>query len=177
MLKLMLSKANFLLLDEPTNHLDMESKGVLEAALSGYSGTVLFISHDRYFLNKVATKVVELTSQGGKLYDGGYSYYLKKRELFDTDDGGTSESEKNSEVKNDWLKQKEEKAKERRQQKRLETIEKEIEIAEARIKEIDMLLEQPDIYSDHIKCNELSEEKEILCAQIDELLEEWADIQ
>lgn len=177
LLKLMLSKANFLLLDEPTNHLDMESKGVLEAALSGYSGTVLFISHDRYFLNKVATKVVELTSQGGKLYDGGYSYYLKKRELFDTDDGGASESEKNSEVKNDWLKQKEEKAKERRQQKRLETIEKEIEIAEARIKEIDMLLEQPDIYSDHIKCNELSEEKEILCAQIDELLEEWADIQ
>lgn len=175
LLKLMLSKANFLLLDEPTNHLDMESKGVLEEALSGYSGTVLFISHDRYFINKVATKVVELTSQGAKLYDGGYSYYLKKRELFDdSDDNITGECEKISDVKSDWLKQKEEKSRERRQQKRLETIEKEIEMAETRIKEIDELLQQSDIYTDHIKCRELSEEKDKLSLQIDELLEEWA---
>ena len=177
LLKLMLSKSNFLLLDEPTNHLDMESKGVLEAALSSYTGTVLFISHDRYFLNKVATKVVELTSQEAKLYDGGYSYYLKKRELQNSADiYNVAETGNDSEVKNDWLKQKEEKARERRQQKRLETIEKEIETAETRIKEIDELLEQPDIFSDHIKCHELSEEKEMLSSQIDELFEEWADI-
>ena len=176
LLKLMLSKSNFLLLDEPTNHLDMESKGVLEAALSGYTGTVLFISHDRYFLNKVATKVVELTPLEAKLYDGGYSYYLKKRELFNSEDiYNAAETGKDSEVKNDWLKQKEEKAKERRQQKRLEIIEKEIETAESRINEIDELLEQPDIFSDHVKCHELSEEKEMLSSQIDELFEEWAD--
>lgn len=176
LLKLMLSKSNFLLLDEPTNHLDMESKGVLETALSGYTGTVLFISHDRYFLNKVATKVVELTPLEAKLYDGGYSYYLKKRELFNNEDiYHAAEAGKDSEVKNDWLKQKEEKAKERRQQKRLEIIEKEIETAESRINEIDELLEQPDIFSDHVKCHELSEEKEMLSSQIDELFEEWAD--
>ncbi|MDD4833236.1 MAG: ABC-F family ATP-binding cassette domain-containing protein [Lutispora sp.] len=175
LLKLMLSKSNFLLLDEPTNHLDMESKGVLEAALSGYTGTVLFISHDRYFLNKVATKVVELTPLEAKLYDGGYFYYIKKRELFNSEDiYNAAETGKDSEVKNDWLKQKEEKAKERRQQKRLEIIEKEIETAESRIKEIDELLEQPDIFSDHVKCHELSEEKEMLSSQIDELFEEWA---
>ena len=175
LLKLMLSKSNFLLLDEPTNHLDMESKGVLETALSGYTGTVLFISHDRYFLNKVATKVVELTPLEAKLYDGGYSYYIKKRELFNSEDiYNAAETGKDSEVKNDWLKQKEEKAKERRQQKRLEIIEKEIETAESRIKEIDELLEQPDIFSDHVKCHELSEEKEMLSSQIDELFEEWA---
>ncbi|MFA7572735.1 MAG: ABC-F family ATP-binding cassette domain-containing protein [Lutispora sp.] len=175
LLKLMLSKSNFLLLDEPTNHLDMESKGVLEAALSGYTGTVLFISHDRYFLNKVATKVVELTPLEAKLYDGGYSYYIKKRELFNSEDiYNAAETGKDSEVKNDWLKQKEEKAKERRQQKRLEIIEKEIETAESRIKEIDELLAQPDIFSDHVKCHGLSEVKEMLSSQIDELFEEWA---
>lgn len=178
LLKLMLSKANFLLLDEPTNHLDMESKGVLEEALSGYTGTVLFISHDRYFINKVATKVVELTAQGAIVYDGGYSYYLMKRNLFkNNEDKYKDNDEKASDIKNDWLKQKEEKAKERRQQKRIETIEREIGEAEARIKEIDQLLTQPEIYSDHIKCNELSQEKEKLAKKIDDLFEEWADLQ
>lgn len=178
LLRLMLSKANFLLLDEPTNHLDMESKGVLEEALSGYTGTVLFISHDRYFINKVATKVVELTAQGAIVYDGGYSYYLMKRNLFkNNEDKYKDNDEKASDIKNDWLKQKEEKAKERRQQKRIETIEREIGEAEARIKEIDQLLTQPEIYSDHIKCNELSQEKEKLAKKTDDLFEEWADLQ
>jgi len=178
LLKLMLSKANFLLLDEPTNHLDMESKGVLEEAISGYSGTVLFISHDRYFINKVANKVVELTAHGSIVYDGGYSYYLKKRDLFRNPEVKSKEdNEKSSDIKNDWLKQKEEKARERKQQKRLETIEKEIAMAEDRIKEIDALLEDPEIYTNHVKCNELSEEKEKLQNKIDDLFEEWADLQ
>lgn len=178
LLKLMLSKANFLLLDEPTNHLDMASKGVLEEALSGYAGTVLFISHDRYFINKVANKVVELTVEGSIVYNGGYSYYLKKRNLFkEADDKAQEVDEKTSDVKNDWLKQKEEKARERRQQKRLEIIEKEIAMAEARVKEIDALMEEPEIFTDHIKCHELSEEKENLKNKIDDLFEEWADLQ
>ena len=178
LLKLMLSKANFLLLDEPTNHLDMESKGVLEEALSGYTGTVLFVSHDRYFINKVANKVVELSAQGAIVYNGGYSYYLMKRNLFKDNDNKSKENDgKISDIKNDWLKQKEEKAKERKQQKRIEAIEKEIGEAESRIAEIDQLLTQPDIYSDHVKCNELSKEKEELTKKIDDLFEEWADLQ
>lgn len=178
LLKLMLSKSNFLLLDEPTNQLDMASKEVLEEALCNYTGTVLFVSHDRYFINKVANKVIELTSEGINMYQGGYDFYLKKRDLFkNPSDDNKGKTEDVDSVKNEWLKQKEERAKERKQQKRLETIEKEIEEAEKRIKEIDGLMEQPDIYTDHIKCNELNQERESLLSKIDELYEEWASLQ
>lgn len=178
LLKLMLSKSNFLLLDEPTNHLDMASKEVLEEALSTYTGTVLFVSHDRYFINKVANKVIELTAEGVKVYHGGYDYYLKKRDLFNSSSADNKgKTEDVDSMKNEWLKQKEEKARVRKQQKRLETIEKEIEEAEERIKEIDVLMEQPDIYTDHIKCSELNQEREALQDKIDDLFEEWASLQ
>lgn len=178
LLKLMLSKSNFLLLDEPTNHLDMASKEVLEEALCNYTGTVLFVSHDRYFINKVANKVIELTPEGLNVYHGGYDFYLKKRDLFRnfTDDNKGKTKDTDS-MKNEWLKLKEERAKERKQQKRLESIETEIEEAEKRIKEIDSLMEQPDIYTDHIKCYELNQEKEALQRKIDELYDEWASLQ
>lgn len=178
LLKLMLSKANFLLLDEPTNHLDMQSKEVLESALSNYSGTVFFVSHDRYFLNKVSTKIVELKSDGPIEYKGGYSYYISKRNDWEN---AKSMDEKNnideaSSTKNNWIRQKEEKADERRRQKRIEDIENDIESIENRIHDINKLLELPTVFSDHIKCHELSLEIKNLKHELDGLYKEWDKI-
>ena len=178
LLKLMLSKANFLLLDEPTNHLDMQSREVLESALSNYTGTVLFISHDRYFLNKVATKIVELHKEGAKVYKGGYSYYIKIKndESKEKSFSENNNVKEDSSEKNNWIKQKEEQAEKRRQQKRLEEVEKEIDTIEIRINEIDALLVQPDIFTDHVKCHELSLESETLKRKLDELYKEWESL-
>ncbi|MDF2520536.1 MAG: abc-f [Clostridia bacterium] len=178
LLKLMLSKSNFLIMDEPTNHLDIVSKQVLEDALSNYTGTVLFISHDRYFINKVATKVVELNRKGCATYKGDYSYYLSKKPSYQSENAGSkaAEAEQPTEQKNDWMKQKEEKANQRKQQKRLETVEKEIERIEARIQEISGLMEKPEIFTDHIKCQELHEEDERIKAELDELYNEWGEL-
>lgn len=178
LLKLMLSKSNFLLMDEPTNHLDIKSKEVLENALVNYTGTVLLISHDRYFLNKVATNIIELTQDGCVQYFGNYSYYIYKK-----NQQNCSEEEQQNEtreqptaVKNDWMRQKEEKANQRKQQKRLETVEAEIERSESRMKEIDMLLETPEIFSDHVKCQELHEEYQALKSVLDDLYQEWGEL-
>ncbi len=176
LLKLMLSKSNFLLMDEPTNHLDIVSKQVLEEALSGYNGTVLFISHDRYFINKVATKVVELNAKGCGVYNGDYSYYLAKKAVLEASEDGSEETTKVSEQKNDWVKQKEEKANQRKQQKRLETVEREIERIENRIKEIAEQLELPEVYADHMKCADLHSEDERLKQQLEELYDEWGQL-
>lgn len=177
LLKLMLSKSNFLLMDEPTNHLDIVSKQVLEEALSGYAGTVLFISHDRYFINKVADKIIELNTAGCTTYKGDYSYYLSKKPVFQADvSGKAGEQESPSEQKNDWIKQKEDKANQRKQQKRLETIEKEIERIENRIAEIASLLELPEVFTDHVKCQELHEEDARLKYELDDLYTEWGEL-
>ena len=177
LLKLMLSKSNFLLMDEPTNHLDIVSKQVLEEALSGYTGTVLFISHDRYFINKVADKIIELNSKGCATYKGDYSYYLSKKPANQQDADSKSNSPDNvSEQKNDWMKQKEDKANLRKQQKRLETVEKEIERIEGRISEIASLLETPEVFTDHMKCQELHEEDARLKQELDELYTEWGEL-
>lgn len=175
LLKLMLSKSNFLLMDEPTNHLDILSKEVLENTLVNYTGTVLLISHDRYFLNKVATNIIELTQEGCVQYFGNYSYYLYKKNLKKNSEAEqqTEVQEQPTAVKNEWMRQKEEKANQRKQQKRLETVEAEIENSERRMKEIDILLETPEIFSDHLKCQELHNEYENLKAMLDELYEEW----
>lgn len=178
LLKLMLSKSNFLLMDEPTNHLDILSKEVLENALANYTGTVLLVSHDRYFLNKVATKIVELKQDCCRQYNGNYAYYLYNREKLDNRDD-EQQSVENEEVtanKNDWLKQKEEKSSLRRQQKRLETVETEIAQSEVRIKEIDSLMETPEVFTDHMKCQELHDEKEALTAKLDLLYNEWSEL-
>lgn len=175
LLKLMLSKSNFLLMDEPTNHLDIVSKQVLEEALSGYNGTVLFISHDRYFINKVADKIVELNSTGCTTYKGDYNYYLSKKPVNDMQNNASSQEEV-SEQKNDWKKQKEEKANQRKQQKRLETVEKEIERAEARIKEIEALQLQPEVFADHVKLQELHEESVVLQQELEALYTEWGEL-
>lgn len=178
LLKLMLSKSNFLLMDEPTNHLDIKSKEVLENALVNYTGTVLLISHDRYFLNKVATNIIELTQDGCVQYFGNYSYYIyKKNQQNSSEEEQQNETrEQPTAVKNDWMRQKEEKANQRKQQKRLETVEAEIERSESRMKEIDMLLETPEIFSDHVKCQELHEEYQALKSVLDDLYQEWGEL-
>jgi len=178
LLKLMLSKANFLLMDEPTNHLDILSKEVLESTLSNYTGTVLLISHDRYFLNKVATHIIELTQDGCIQYFGNYSYYqYKKNQLKSSEPKQQEEAQQQSTaVKTEWKRQKEEKSNIRKQQKRLEAVEAEIEASEQRIKEINELLETPDVGSDHVKCQQLHEESENLKQALDSLYEEWASL-
>lgn len=178
LLKLMLSETNFLLMDEPTNHLDILSKEVLENALLNYSGTVLLVSHDRYFLNKVSTEIIELNKEGCLQYKGNYSYYVYKKNQMES--SGTDPSDQDSETatitKNDWLKQKEEKSNFRKQQKRLETVEAEIEQYEKRIVEIDSLLETPEVFTNHIKCQELHDEQEQLINKLEALYEEWDEL-
>ncbi|MDF2840497.1 MAG: putative drug resistance transporter, ATP-binding protein [Clostridia bacterium] len=178
LLKLMLSKSNFLLMDEPTNHLDIVSKQVLEEALEGYSGTVLFISHDRYFINKVAGKIIELDTKGCTTYKGDYSYYLSKKPSYlqDGDQSKLGSQEIVTELKNDWMKQKEDKSNQRKQQKRLETVEKEIERIEARIAEIAELQLQPEVFADHVKCQELHDEDARLKQELEDLYTEWGEL-
>ncbi|HYE84281.1 MAG TPA: ABC-F family ATP-binding cassette domain-containing protein [Clostridia bacterium] len=178
LLKLMLSKSNFLLMDEPTNHLDILSKEVLESALANYSGTVLLISHDRYFLNKVATKIIELKQDDCVQYNGNYSYYVYKKSKLESSmaDQQAELPETATPNKNDWLKQKEEKSNLRRQQKRLETVEAEIALSEDRITEIASLLETPEVFTDHVRCRELHDEQVRLKEGLDLLYEEWGEL-
>lgn len=170
--KIMLSKANFLILDEPTNHLDIMSKEILENALCNYEGTVLYISHDRYFINETATKVIEITPSKAIEYLGDYDYYLDKKNELKV----KIQEEKNqntSSVKEDWKKQKEEQMKARKLQNRITAIETQIEDLEQRCAEIDALLCQEEIYSNFEKSGGLIKEKEELQIQITELYNEW----
>lgn len=177
--KLMLSEANFLILDEPTNHLDITSKEILEQALNGYTGTVLYVSHDRYFINQTATRILELTGQTLINYIGNYDYYLEKKELMtslytDGDASGSpSAASEESEVKLDWKAQKEEQARARKRQNDLQKAEDEILKLETRDAEIDGLLEDEAVYTDVARLVELNQEKEMLQARLVELYEIW----
>lgn len=175
--KLMLSEANFLLLDEPTNHLDVVSKEVLEKALYTYEGTLFFISHDRYFINQIATRILELTPTGVRSYPGDYDYYIEKR----AEQAAVIASEFNSNNENNnkalWLQKKEEEAKKRKLRKQLETIENDITQIEERIQAIDESLCDEAVYTDHVKASELSMEKEHLEAQLLSLYEQWEQLQ
>ena len=176
LLKLMLSKANFLLMDEPTNHLDILSKEVLENTLSNYTGTILLISHDRYFLNKVATHIIELTQDGCVQYFGNYSYYQYKKNQQKNSETElqTAEEEPATAVKmNGYAKGR--KGKPEETAKRLETVEAELKAPNGG-QGIDMLLETPEIFSDHVKCQELHDEYEQLTAVLDELYNEWSEL-
>jgi len=170
--KLMLSKGNFLLLDEPTNHLDMVSKEVLENALNRYSGTLFFISHDRYFINRVATKVVELTPNGLTLYLGNYDYYLEKKMSLNAQDPTVNE-QTSSETKKDWLSQKEELRKERMTQGQIAKLEKEIESLEEEIEEINKSLEKEEVFKDYKKSGELIQEREEAQHHLESAMEKW----
>lgn len=183
--KIMLSKANTLMLDEPTNHLDMFSKEILESAINRYEGTCIYISHDRYFINKTAEKILELTPDGVILYNGNYDYYLEKKA-----ERARNEAEKAlqnpqkaavsapaqpiSETKNDWLKQKEQQAAERKLANKIKKIEAEIEETENAIAKADE--DMAACGTDFSKANEIFAEKTKLEEKLEALFEEWEEL-
>ena len=201
--KLMLSEANFLIMDEPTNHLDITSKEILEDALNHYTGTVLYVSHDRYFINKTATRILELTGQTFINYIGNYDYYLEKKEeltrIYTGQTGSASSlssktagplagltagsvsssslSEKEESAgKQDWKAQKEEQARHRKRQNDLKKTEEAILNHETRMEEIDQLLASEEVYTNVSRLMELNQEKETLTRQLEELYEAWESL-
>lgn len=177
--KLMLSESNFLLLDEPTNHLDMESKEILENALNLYTGTVFFVSHDRYFINRTATRILDLTSKTIINYIGNYDYYLEKKDILSSiyvqEKDEKVFGEQVSDTKNDWKKQKEDQAKQRKRENQLKKIEEEIQNLEERKDEIDSLLVQEEIYTNPSQLLELHTEREKTEERLLELYEVWEE--
>ena len=178
--KLMLSEANFLILDEPTNHLDIISKEILEDALNNYEGTVLYVSHDRYFINRTATRILELTNQKLVNYIGNYDYYLEKKEeltsIYAPKIQEEKAREKTSSTKLDWQQKKEEQARIRKRENELKKTEKAIEDLESRDKEIDEELAKQEIATDPSKCIPLSSEKAEIAQKLDELYEKWEEL-
>ena len=172
--KLMLSEANFLILDEPTNHLDIISKEILEDALNNYEGTVLYVSHDRYFINRTATRILELTNHRLVNYIGNYDYYLEKKEeltsVYAPEIQEDKPLEKVSSTKQDWRQKKEEQARIRKRENDLKKTEKAIEDLESRDKEIDEELVKPEIATDPSKCIPLSTEKAEIAGKLEETL-------
>lgn len=188
--KLMLSDANFLLLDEPTNHLDITSKEILESALCRYTGTVLYVSHDRYFINRTATRILDLTSQSLINYIGNYDYYLEKKDDVEAAFaarnaagqapagtlGRDLASSSASDIKLDWKARKEEQARIRKRQNELKKTEDSIHALETRDSEIDGLLSLEEVYTDVDRLMELNREKEEIARQLEELYERWEEL-
>ena len=183
--KLMLSSANLLILDEPTNHLDITSKEILESALRSYTGTVFYVSHDRYFINKTATRILDLT--GGHLneYKGNYDYYLEKKELveqlYEQGHSGTStatasaptDSTPSSESKLDWKAQKEEQARQRKRENDLKKLEARIEQLETLCQQLSDEMCRPEVSTDAARCMELAKQKEEAETTLEDLYTQW----
>ena len=178
--KLMLSEANFLILDEPTNHLDIASKEILEEALNSYTGTVLYVSRDRYFINKTATRIMDLTNQAIVNYIGDYDYYLEKKEELTAKYAPLTTQEEEavqvSDNKLSWQQQKEQQAKERKRENELKKTEKRIEELEARDQEIDETMILPEVCTNVAECTRLSKEKAAIAAELEELYEKWEEL-
>lgn len=182
--KIMLSEANLLMLDEPTNHLDMFSKEILENAINSYEGTVIYISHDRYFINRTAERILDLNPYGVTEYLGNYDYYLEKkaekeREAIEASIANPSIQSPiiESNTKIDWKKQKEEQAKERKIQNKIKKIEEEIEKTENKINELSELLFDEKISCDAGKAKDIFDEKTALEEKLEKLFEEWEELQ
>lgn len=180
--KLMMKRANFLILDEPTNHLDLESKEVLENALIDYPGTILFVSHDRYFINRIATKVFELSADGITEYLGDYDYYVEKKtemaELLALKEKQTADEKKEKQNgKNQYQLSKKQKKLERKRQRQIEEIQEKIEQLEKEIVEKEQRFLDPEIYTDHMKANKLNLEIEQARKKVDRLMEKWAELE
>ncbi len=185
--KLVLSNANFLILDEPTNHLDIMSKEILEDALNGYEGTILYVSHDRYFINRTAHRILDLTEGQFISYVGNYDYYLEKHDTVmaaieanapqnaDADSGVAAKAAE-SEVKLDWKAQKEEQARLRKKENDLKKCEEKIAELEARISEIDTEMSDPAIGTQVAKLQELTKEQAACQEQLEKLYEQWEEL-
>lgn len=173
-LKLILSNANFLLLDEPTNHLDIDSKEVLEEALSNYTGTIFTISHDRYFLNTVVDKILVLDKDGITEYLGNYDYYIdKKRQIQEMNVVDEKEDKTKTQIKEEKRKEREQREIEKKNRIKRQNIEKEIEETEAKIEELDLLLCQEEVYSNADTAKEVGQEKMNLESKLSTLYNEW----
>lgn len=184
--KIMLSKANLLMLDEPTNHLDMFSKEVLEDAINCYEGTVFYISHDRYFINRTAEKILELTREGVVQYAGNYDYYLEKKAERERNEAEKlrenpqaaqplkAAPQPASDTKNDWLRQKEQQAAERKLANKIARIETEIEETEAAIAKADT--DMAAASSDYTKAQEIFEQKTALEEKLETLYAAWEEL-
>ncbi|MDK9872741.1 MAG: ABC-F type ribosomal protection protein [Staphylococcus equorum] len=179
---LMLERNNVLILDEPTNHLDIDSKEMLEQALSDFKGTILFVSHDRYFINELANKVYDLDTTGGTMYLGDYQYYIEKleekaaiqakREL-----DNPTKTEVSASQNHNYVDQKQQKREQRQVERKIEQCETNIEIYEQEINNINEQLTQPDVYSNPEKANDLAIEKEIAEQKLEQVMDEWAELQ
>ena len=183
--KLMLSEANFLILDEPPNHLDILSKEILEQALNRYTGTVFYVSHDRYFINQTATRILELTGNTLVNYIGNYDYYLEKKDELTkiyvpsaTEEETASLPSSSAETagKLTWQQQKEEQARIRKRQNELKKTEDRIHVLEVRDKEIDELMMQEEVFTNVAKCVELNKEKTAVNEELEQLYEHWEEL-
>ncbi len=177
--KLMLSEANFLILDEPTNHLDIASREILEEALNSYTGTLLYVSHDRYFINQTATRILDLTNHTLVNYMGSYDYYLEKKDELTAIYAPSREEDSAvavSQEKISWQQKKEEQARKRKRENDLKKTEKRISELEERDGEIDQLLSQPEIATDPQQCAELSQEQEGIKSELEDLYEKWESL-
>lgn len=181
LVKLMLSKANFLLLDEPTNHLDIVSKDVLENALTNFPGTVCYVSHDRYFINKTATRILDLTENRLLNYIGNYDYYIEKREAVEEAANltNTEQAEKPADVsesKKEWIDNKTVQAQKKKVKNALNKCEKEISEIEDKLQSIDEEFANPENASNVGKLMELQKQKEALEKRLDKLMEDWEEL-
>lgn len=200
--KIMLSKANFLILDEPTNHLDMTSKTILEDALNAYSGTCLYVSHDRYFINKTADRILSLENGQFVEYLGDYDYYLEKREEFkkcDNDNGIIPATKGNSSTfintnkstllnnenassinesssKLDWKEQKQAQSEKRKLENKIKSIEEQIEKLESKLSQIDEEMSKPETAVNSAKLNKLCSEQSQINDELAALYEEWEEL-
>ncbi|GAB1793331.1 ABC-F family ATP-binding cassette domain-containing protein [Priestia megaterium] len=179
--KLMLQKANFLILDEPTNHLDLDSKQVLENALIDYPGTLLFVSHDRYFINRIANKIAELSPEGVEEFLGDYDYYVEKKaeieEIKELENIKANEERTVKVDKQSYKQDKEQKKLMRQRTRRIEEIETEVNKLEAAQAENEELLCDPEIYQNHEEVSRLNGENEKISSQLSTLMEEWEELQ
>ena len=177
--KLMLEKNNLLILDEPTNHLDITSKQVLEAALENYEGTIVFVSHDRYFINKIANKVLDINNEGYSIYLGNYDYYLEKREqeLIAKQLKEQKTEKAKEKVTSDYVLGKEEKKRIRKLERTREELLERIEALEEKVSLVNNELAKEEVYTDASKVQEYNEELRNLNKEIDDLNNNWLEIE
>lgn len=179
---LMLERNNVLILDEPTNHLDIDSKEMLEQALDNFKGTILFVSHDRYFINQLANKVYDLNYDGGTMYLGDYQYFIEKVEeqaaiQAKKDSENPTSPEIEASTTNSYIDQKAQKREQRQIERQIETCEADIEQFEAQINEINEQLTLPDVYSNPEKANDLAISKQHTEQKLEQVMSEWAELQ
>ena len=175
--KLMLSKANFIILDEPTNHLDILSKEILENALNSYEGTILYVSHDRFFINKTAERILELSDAGLKGFLGNYDYYLEKKAEQKSESAlKETKTVKESESKKDWETQKKEQAAKRKQENDLKKVEEQIDNLEQKKKELNLELENPAIATNTAELTRITKEINDIDSELEILIEKWEEL-